>query len=140
MLSRDIIETDEAMYWYKIIIAWHVLMEISSGRSAEEARALAEDNLSEGLECGWISDAAHAPSQAQAGAGVKLTRDPDVLDTWFSSGLWPFSTLGWPEQTAALKRYYPGDVLVTGTPGASRCSTSRSTRKQARYSSEENRR
>jgi valyl-tRNA synthetase len=48
------------------------------------------------------------------GKDVALKRDPDVLDTWFSSGLWPFSTLGWPEQTAALKRYYPGDVLVTG--------------------------
>ena len=48
------------------------------------------------------------------GKAVALTRDPDVLDTWFSSGLWPFSTLGWPEQTPELKRYYPGDVLVTG--------------------------
>ena len=43
-----------------------------------------------------------------------LTRDEDVLDTWFSSALWPFSTLGWPEQTPELKRYYPTDVLVTG--------------------------
>ena len=48
------------------------------------------------------------------GKTVKLIRDNDVLDTWFSSGLWPFSTLGWPEQTDELKRYYPGDVLVTG--------------------------
>lgn len=48
------------------------------------------------------------------GKTVTLTRDEDVLDTWFSSGLWPFSTLGWPDQTAELKRYYPGDVLVTG--------------------------
>ena len=50
---------------------------------------------------------------AQAG-GKPLTRDPDVLDTWFSSALWPFSTLGWPEQTPELKRYYPTSVLVTG--------------------------
>jgi valyl-tRNA synthetase len=42
------------------------------------------------------------------------TQDPDVLDTWFSSGLWPFSTLGWPEQTADLKKFYPTSVLVTG--------------------------
>ncbi len=42
------------------------------------------------------------------------TQDPDVLDTWFSSGLWPFSTLGWPEQTEDLARYYPNSVLVTG--------------------------
>ncbi|WP_299619646.1 valine--tRNA ligase [Pelagibius sp.] len=50
---------------------------------------------------------------AHYGKAVDLTRDPDVLDTWFSSALWPFSTLGWPEETEALKRYYPGDVLVT---------------------------
>ncbi len=43
-----------------------------------------------------------------------LTRDPDVLDTWFSSALWPFSTLGWPEKTPELERYYPTDVLITG--------------------------
>jgi valyl-tRNA synthetase len=43
-----------------------------------------------------------------------LRRDPDVLDTWFSSGLWPFSTLGWPEETADLKTFYPTDVLITG--------------------------
>jgi valyl-tRNA synthetase len=46
--------------------------------------------------------------------GIGLTRDPDVLDTWFSSGLWPFSTLGWPDQTPELKRYYPTSSLVTG--------------------------
>jgi len=45
---------------------------------------------------------------------VTLTQDPDVLDTWFSSALWPFSTLGWPEETPAFKRYYPTDTLVTG--------------------------
>ncbi|MGH6814281.1 MAG: valine--tRNA ligase, partial [Hyphomicrobiaceae bacterium] len=45
---------------------------------------------------------------------VALTRDQDVLDTWFSSALWPFSTLGWPDKTPELKRYYPTDVLVTG--------------------------
>jgi valyl-tRNA synthetase len=43
-----------------------------------------------------------------------ITRDEDVLDTWFSSGLWPFSTLGWPDQTPEVKRYYPTNVLVTG--------------------------
>ena len=54
-----------------------------------------------------------AEAREQAG-GRELTRDEDVLDTWFSSALWPFGTLGWPEDTAALQRYYPGDVLVTG--------------------------
>jgi valyl-tRNA synthetase len=48
------------------------------------------------------------------GSRVVLTRDEDVLDTWFSSALWPFSTLGWPEPTPELKRYYKTDVLVTG--------------------------
>jgi valyl-tRNA synthetase len=57
---------------------------------------------------------AQAQAVAKFGGTVALTQDPDVLDTWFSSGLWPFSTLGWPEQTADLSRYYPTDVLVTG--------------------------
>ena len=47
-------------------------------------------------------------------AGVPLRQDEDVLDTWFSSGLWPFSTLGWPDQTPELRTFYPGAVLVTG--------------------------
>ncbi|MFG3258014.1 valine--tRNA ligase [Streptomyces sp. NPDC048172] len=47
-------------------------------------------------------------------AGEGWTQDPDVLDTWFSSGLWPFSTLGWPDETADLAKFYPTDVLVTG--------------------------
>ena len=55
-----------------------------------------------------------AAAQAKAGAGVTLTQDPDVLDTWFSSALWPFSTLGWPEKTPELAKFYPGSVLVTG--------------------------
>ncbi|MDR3438230.1 valine--tRNA ligase [Telmatospirillum sp.] len=57
---------------------------------------------------------AQAAANAHYGKTVALTRDPDVLDTWFSSGLWPFSTLGWPDKTTALDRYYPTDVLVTG--------------------------
>jgi len=55
-----------------------------------------------------------AEARAHYGKDVALERDPDVLDTWFSSALWPFSTLGWPDETAALKKYYPTDVLVTG--------------------------
>src|SRR5215471_191459 len=73
----------------------------------------------------WYDDASNiyvAESDAEAltlarakrGDAVTLTRDPDVLDTWFSSALWPFSTLGWPEQTKELARYYPTDALVTG--------------------------
>jgi len=57
---------------------------------------------------------ATAKAEAKWGKGIALTRDPDVLDTWFSSALWPFSTLGWPDKTADLARYYPNAVLVTG--------------------------
>jgi len=63
-------------------------------------------------------EAAQAAAAAHYGKTVELRRDEDVLDTWFSSGLWPFSTLGWPDEDEAVKRdlarYYPGDVLVTG--------------------------
>jgi len=53
-------------------------------------------------------------AQEQAGEGTVLSQDDDVLDTWFSSALWPFATLGWPEQTHDLKRHYPNDVLISG--------------------------
>ncbi len=61
-------------------------------------------------------DAAAAAAQAcdHYGHDESLAQDEDVLDTWFSSALWPFSTLGWPQQTKEVDRYYPGDVLVTG--------------------------
>jgi valyl-tRNA synthetase len=68
----------------------------------------------------WLDDAGNqycaateAEAQAQA-PGKTLTRDPDVLDTWFSSGLWPIGTLGWPEQNAALDKYFPTSTLITG--------------------------
>ncbi len=54
-----------------------------------------------------------AAARKQFGEDVRLERDEDVLDTWFSSALWPFSTLGWPEKTPELAKYYPGDVLTT---------------------------
>jgi valyl-tRNA synthetase len=57
---------------------------------------------------------ARAQAMAKHGKEVALTQDEDVLDTWFSSALWPFSTLGWPAQTAELKAFYPTSVLVTG--------------------------
>ncbi|MEH3119912.1 MAG: valine--tRNA ligase [Methylorubrum populi] len=55
-----------------------------------------------------------AQAKAEHGRAVALTRDPDVLDTWFSSALWPFSTLGWPDETPELARFYPTNTLVTG--------------------------
>ncbi len=57
---------------------------------------------------------AAAQARAKKGRDVELHQDPDVLDTWFSSALWPFSTLGWPDETAELKTFYPTNVLVTG--------------------------
>ena len=59
-------------------------------------------------------DDAKAEARAHYGKDVALERDPDVLDTWFSSALWPFSTLGWPDKTPELAKYYPTSVLVTG--------------------------
>ena len=58
--------------------------------------------------------AAAEAARAHYGKDEVLTRDPDVLDTWFSSALWPFSTLGWPDETPEVDRYYPTSVLVTG--------------------------
>ena len=58
--------------------------------------------------------ATEAEALAMAGDGVALRRDPDVLDTWFSSGLWPIGTLGWPEQTEELSKYFPTSTLITG--------------------------
>jgi valyl-tRNA synthetase len=60
------------------------------------------------------ADAAQAAARTLHGREVELRQDEDVLDTWFSSGLWPFSTLGWPQETDDLKRFYPTSVLVTG--------------------------
>ncbi|MFQ5763884.1 MAG: valine--tRNA ligase [Rhodospirillales bacterium] len=82
------------IWWGHQIPAWFGPDgEIFVAESEEEARAAADEVY---------------------GEPVTLERDPDVLDTWFSSALWPFSTLGWPEPTPELKRYYPTDVLVTG--------------------------
>jgi len=82
------------LWWGHRIPAWYGSDgEAFVGKNEAEAAALAESHY---------------------GAPTALTQDPDVLDTWFSSALWPFSTLGWPEQTPELARYYPGEVLVTG--------------------------
>jgi len=65
-------------------------------------------------ENGHITVAVDAPEACSTCGSRRLTQDEDVLDTWFSSWLWPFSTLGWPEQTASLKKFFPSDTLVTG--------------------------
>src|SRR5579885_3212315 len=82
------------LWWGHQIPAWYAEDgEIFVERTEEEAKAAAKKHF---------------------GRDVPLKRDEDVLDTWFSSALWPFSTLGWPDKTPELKRYYPTQVLVTG--------------------------
>ena len=98
------------LWWGHQIPAWYG----PDGKvfvAESEAEALSEA-IAHYLANGTLSNEAAADMHRQ---GDKLlTRDEDVLDTWFSSALWPFSTLGWPDETAELKRYYPTDVLVTG--------------------------
>ena len=65
-------------------------------------------------ECGHMTCTRHDPDCCEKCGSKHIERDPDVLDTWFSSALWPFETLGWPEKTADLAKFYPTDVLVTG--------------------------
>lgn len=65
-------------------------------------------------DCKEVVVAAKAPAACPKCGGTHFTQDPDTLDTWFSSALWPFSTLGWPEKTEDLAYFYPTDVLVTG--------------------------
>ncbi len=82
------------LWWGHQIPAWYGQDgEIFVASSEEEAQQLADKHY---------------------GKPVEIKRDPDVLDTWFSSGLWAFSTLGWPDDTEELKKYYPTSVLVTG--------------------------
>ena len=64
-------------------------------------------------ECGRVIVAREAPQDCPNCPGAQLVQEEDVLDTWFSSALWPFSTLGWPEQTKELKLFYPTSVLIT---------------------------
>jgi len=65
-------------------------------------------------DCGHLNVSEEDVEKCEKCGSTNLKQDEDVLDTWFSSALWPFSTLGWPEETEDLKRYYPTDLLVTG--------------------------
>jgi len=65
-------------------------------------------------DCEHITVARETPERCEGCGGTHIRQDEDVLDTWFSSGLWPFSTLGWPQQTEELETFYPTSVLVTG--------------------------
>jgi valyl-tRNA synthetase len=101
------------LWWGHQIPAWYApwgAVFVEETENAAYAAALAD-----GVERGAL---AQAEAEALAGDPARLAemfkRDEDVLDTWFSSALWPFSTLGWPEETPELKRFYPTDALVTG--------------------------
>jgi len=65
-------------------------------------------------DCGHVTVAEEDPTECEACGSKNIVQDPDVLDTWFSSALWPFSTLGWPENTEDLKYFYPTSLMVTG--------------------------
>ena len=64
--------------------------------------------------CGKITVAREAPAKCAHCGSTRLEQDPDVLDTWFSSSLWPFSTMGWPDDTEDLRKYYPTSLMITG--------------------------
>jgi valyl-tRNA synthetase len=65
-------------------------------------------------DCGELTVSRETPAACSSCQSANLRQDPDVLDTWFSSGLWPFSTLGWPDQTEDLKRFYPTSLMIMG--------------------------
>jgi valyl-tRNA synthetase len=91
------------LWWGHQIPAWYAVSE-TGGEIKDDTPFVVASSEAEARE----------KAIAQFGDGVQLEQDPDVLDTWFSSGLWPFSTMGWPEQTADLATYYPTTTLVTG--------------------------
>lgn len=91
------------LWWGHQIPAWYAVSE-TDGEVTDNTPFIVAKSEEDALE----------KAQAQFGDDVKLMRDPDVLDTWFSSGLWPFSTMGWPHQTKDLDTYYPTATLVTG--------------------------
>ncbi|AFZ31327.1 valyl-tRNA synthetase [Gloeocapsa sp. PCC 7428] len=91
------------LWWGHQIPAWYAVSE-TNGEITDATPFVVARSAAEAQE----------KATAQFGENVKLEQDPDVLDTWFSSGLWPFSTLGWPEQTRDLEFYYPTSTLVTG--------------------------
>ncbi len=101
------------LWWGHQIPAWYSPWGGVFVEETEDAAYAA--GLADGVERGALSDdEARAITADRAKLAEMFVRDEDVLDTWFSSALWPFSTLGWPDETPELKRFYPTDVLVTG--------------------------
>jgi valyl-tRNA synthetase len=91
------------LWWGHQIPAWYVISE-TNGEITDDTPFVVAYNQEEAQE----------KAKQKYGNNLQLEQDPDVLDTWFSSGLWPFSTLGWPQETTDLKTYYPTSTLVTG--------------------------
>jgi valyl-tRNA synthetase len=91
------------LWWGHQIPAWYVVSE-TDGEIGDSTPFVVAYNEEEAI----------AQAKAKYGDNIQLEQDPDVLDTWFSSGLWPFSTMGWPAETTDLEKYYPTTTLVTG--------------------------
>jgi len=105
------------IWWGHRIPAWYGpdgKLFVAESEDDVVADALAHYTEIEEITAEEGHDIAADPARRAWFANEYLHRDDDVLDTWFSSALWPFSTLGWPDETAELKRYYPTSVLVTG--------------------------
>jgi valyl-tRNA synthetase len=101
------------LWWGHQIPAWYGAdgkVYVAETQDEAVAEALAYDTANGNI----TEEEGEAIAQDAERRAAYLTRDDDVLDTWFSSALWPFSTLGWPDETPELKRYYPTDALVTG--------------------------
>ncbi len=101
----------KAVFHEEIIVARSEAEAIEAAKKIYPAGTEITVASSEDEHREWSRTFVHGNKSKQP---IKLRRDPDVLDTWFSSALWPFSTLGWPDKTPELKRYYPTTVLVTG--------------------------
>ena len=95
---------EEYFHWMRNIREWPISRQLWWGHQIPAWHCAEHQH---------ITVAREAPLACATCGSTNLVQDPDVLDTWFSSGLWPFSTLGWPEQTADLKTYYPTSLLIT---------------------------
>ena len=130
-ISRQLWWGHQIPVWYGLELIGGKLQltrKIFVGESEDEVRAEAQKYYGRSIEFFSTYDewnnarvkftnpylAPEDKSISSISAPIPLLRDPDVLDTWFSSALWPFSTLGWPDETPELKRFYPTSVLVTG--------------------------
>ncbi|MEM9215601.1 MAG: valine--tRNA ligase [Cyanobacteria bacterium P01_F01_bin.150] len=91
------------LWWGHQIPAWYIVSE-TGGEITDSTPFVVAEN----------AEMAQEMAEEQFGDHIEIKQDPDVLDTWFSSGLWPFSTMGWPDKTKDLATYYPTTTLVTG--------------------------